>query len=94
MGENSCSITRGRRRTNVTKVGVDPAQIVTKLREALDDSQFWHNNEIFDPIETAVRIHHRLVQVDPYVNGNGRDARFVADLYLHLVGEPDLPWGT
>ena len=82
----------GRRRTRVTNIGVDPTRIVTQLRNALADAQYWHDNSIFDPVERAVRIHHRLVFIHPYVNGNGRHARFVADLYLHLIGEPTLPW--
>ena len=41
-----------------------------------------------------MRLHHRLVFVHPYRNGNGRHARLIADLYLHLNGEPRLTWGT
>lgn len=82
----------GRRRTRSTNIGVEPAQIVMQLRDALDDATFWHTNVTFGPHEIAVRIHHRLVQVHPYVNGNGRHARFIADLYLHLIGEASLPW--
>lgn len=82
----------GRRRTTATNIGVDPAQIVAQLGDALDDARFWHDHAIFDPAERAVRVHHRLVLVHPYVNGNGRHARFVADLYLHLFGVAPLPW--
>ena len=28
------------------------------------------------------RIHHRLVKIHPFVNGNGRHARLVADIFL------------
>ena len=82
----------GKRRTRVTNIGVDPAQILTQLKNALDDARYWHENETFAPIEIAVRLHHRLVQVHPYVNGNGRHARLVADLYIHLRGEAPLAW--
>lgn len=82
----------GKRRTKDTNIGAAPAQIVTRLKDALDDARYWHDHATFDRIETAVRIHHRLVQVHPYVNGNGRHARFVADLYLHVIGEAALPW--
>jgi fido (protein-threonine AMPylation protein) len=40
-----------------------------------------------------VRFHHRLVFVHPYVNGNGRHARLVADLYIRLVNGSTLQWG-
>ncbi len=82
----------GKRRTKDTNIGVDPAHIVTRLKDAIDDARYWHGHNTFDRIETAVRIHHRIVQVHPYVNGNGRHARFVADLYLHVTGEAVLPW--
>lgn len=82
----------GKRRTNVTNIGAEPAQIVTRLKDALDDARYWHDHDTFDRVETAVRIHHRLVQVHPYANGNGRHARFVADLYLHVIGEAALGW--
>ena len=82
----------GTRRTRDTNVGVDPAEIVVRLKDALDDARYWHDHNTFDRIETAVRIHHRIVQVHPYVNGNGRHARFVADLYLHVNGEGTLSW--
>lgn len=82
----------GKRRIRATNIGVHPTRIVQQLRDALDDATFWHEHATFDSVERAVRLHHRLVLVHPYVNGNGRHARFVADLYLHVNGEPLLPW--
>lgn len=81
----------GLRRTRVTNIGVDPTQIVAQLHDILDDARYWHANGVFDPVETAVRAHHRLVSVHPYVNGNGRHARFVADLHMRATGEAVLP---
>jgi Fic family protein len=57
---------------------------------ACDDAAFWHANDVFAPAEIAVRIHHRLVCVHPYPNGNGRQTRLLADLYLHITGEARL----
>ena len=84
----------GKRRTRATTIGAAPAQIVTQLKGTLDDAKYWNDNGTFDPMETAVRIHHRLVSVHPYVNGNGRHARLVADLYLRLVNGATLQWGA
>ncbi len=83
----------GKRRTRATTIGVTPTQIVTQLKDTLDDVRYWHDHATFDPVETAVRVHHRLVFVHPYVNGNGRHARLVADLYLHIVDGSSLRWG-
>jgi fido (protein-threonine AMPylation protein) len=55
--------------------------------------QYWHMHETFEAVERAVRLHHRLVSVHPFRNGNGRHARFMADLYLHSIGLARLSWG-
>jgi Fic-DOC domain mobile mystery protein B len=83
----------GKRRTRETNIGVEPTQIVTETKLVLDDGAYWHVHETYAASERAVRIHHRLVSVHPYRNGNGRHARFLADLYLHSIGEPRLTWG-
>ena len=83
----------GKRRTKATTIGVTPTQIVTQLKDTLDDVRYWRDHETFNPVETAVRVDHRLVFVHPDVNGNGRHARLVADLYLHIVDGSSLRWG-
>lgn len=44
--------------------------------------------------EIAARFHHRLVQIHPFVNGNGRHARLVTDKLLRIVGEEEFTWGS
>ncbi len=83
----------GKRRRCLTNIGVDPSDIATQMKLAFDDAAFWHANDVFAPAELAVRIHHRLVCVHPYPNGNGRQTRLMADLYLHITGRVRLTWG-
>lgn len=83
----------GRFRQRDSNIGVDPYLIPQNLRDALDDAIYWHENETFDATEIAVRLHHRIVAVHPYPNGNGRHSRFMADLYMRLRTLPRLPWG-
>ena len=83
----------GKRRRRLANIGVDPSEIMTQMKLALDDAIFWHANDVFAPNELAVRIHHRLVRVHPYPNGNGRQTRLLADLYLHVTDRPRLTWG-
>jgi len=66
-------------------IGVDPVQIGVELRKLLDDAQFWVVHETYDPYEIAVRLHHRLVYIHLFPNGNGRHARIVADALLTKV---------
>ena len=46
------------------------------------------------PDEFAVRVHHRVVKIHPFRNGNGRHSRLLADLLLerHFKLEP-FTWG-
>ena len=84
----------GTRRRRETNFGMAPHQIPTALRQALDDARFWHEHEV-DPVDhRAARIHHRLVLVHPFPNGNGRCTRLIADLYLQSVGSPSFSWAS
>jgi Fic-DOC domain mobile mystery protein B len=83
----------GTQRRRETNVGIDPAQIASRTKQALDDALYWHENATFELDELSVRIHFRLVDIHPFPNGNGRCTRLVADLYRHSVGSPFLPWG-
>ena len=83
----------GKQRPREANVGIDPIEIPTATRSLLDDAMYWHDHDVYDAIERAVRLHHRLVSVHPFRNGNGRHARFMADLYLHTIERPRLSWG-
>lgn len=63
-------------------IGVDPAQIGVQLHMLLDDACFWIDNGTYEPSEAAVRLHHRLVYIHLFPNGNGRHARILADALL------------
>jgi len=52
------------------------------------------NNTTFPIREIAVRLHHRLVSIHPFPNGNGRFSRLFADLYLLQHNEPRFSWGS
>ena len=41
----------------------------------------------------AARYHHRLVSIQPFPNGNGRHARFMADLLLKELTGKIFTWG-
>lgn len=57
------------------------------------DLEVWRAGSAYSPEETAVRLHHRIVWIHPFENGNGRHARLLADLYLFRAGCPPLDWG-
>src|SRR5574344_655011 len=81
-------------RTTERNIGVAPYEISSKLKILLDDIKFWIENKTFEELEIAVRFHHRLVQIHPFPNGNGRLSRLIADLLMRKFGLPDLNWGA
>jgi fido (protein-threonine AMPylation protein) len=42
----------------------------------------------------AVRLHHQLVVIHPWPNGNGRHARLVADIVVAAGRGAPLTWGA
>jgi len=74
-------------------IGVDPIQIVIQLRQLLDDARYWIENDTYPPIELAARLHHKLVYIHLFPNGNGRHARIMVDAVLtKLMDEPAIDW--
>ncbi|MCY4334578.1 MAG: mobile mystery protein B [Litoreibacter sp.] len=72
----------GTYRLREKNIGIEPYQISMQLRILLADARFWAENDIFDPLEAGARFHHRMVQIHPFLNGNGRHARVATDIYL------------
>ena len=83
----------GEYRATERNIGVAPYQIPVKLKGLFDDVKFWIENHTFPNLEIAVRLHHRLVLIHPFPNGNGRISRLMADLLMQQLGEPRLYWG-
>ena len=84
----------GKFRTTERNIGVAPYQIQPKLRILLDDIKFWIDNKTYPEKEIAIRFHHKLVQIHPFPNGNGRISRIMADLLMRQFGEKSLDWGS
>ena len=83
----------GEYRMTERNIGVAPYQIPVKLKTLFDDVKFWMENHTSPNLEIAVRLHHRLVLIHPFPNGNGRISRLMADLLMQQLGEPRLYWG-
>lgn len=74
-------------------IGVEPYRIAMDLRQLLDDCQYWIDHQTYEPDEIAMRFSHRLVQIHPFPNGNGRHSRVAADLLLKKLGQDRFSWG-
>lgn len=83
----------GEYRITERNIGVAPYQIPMKLMQLFDDLNFWIDNKTYSNHEIAVRLHHKLVQIHPFPNGNGRVSRLMADLVLRELEGKTLYWG-
>lgn len=75
------------------RIGSDNYKIPVDLRALTDDVQAWIEYKSFPPDEIALRFHHRLTQIHPFPNGNGRFSRLAADLLIVRLGGKRFTWG-
>jgi Fic-DOC domain mobile mystery protein B len=64
------------------------------VHNAFADAREWLQHETYPLQESAVRLHHQLVRVHPWPNGNGRHARLMADIVVQSRGGDELTWGA
>ena len=85
----------GQFRTTNKNIGVDKFRIRIELRNLLDDCKYWIKNKAFSKDEIAVRFSHRLVNIHPFANGNGRHSRLIADILVsNGLGRTHFTWGS
>ncbi len=65
----------GNFRTTEKNIGCDPMQIRVNLYNLFEDVKCWIEFDHYKSLELSARIHHQLVKIHPFSNGNGRHAR-------------------
>jgi Fic-DOC domain mobile mystery protein B len=76
-----------------TNIGVSHHMIRQDLRQLYTEATGWLECNVYPADEFAVRLHHRVVSIHPFRNGNGRHARMLADLAMvRHFGLERLPW--
>jgi Fic-DOC domain mobile mystery protein B len=83
----------GQYRRTERNIGIAPHLIGAQTSQLMSDAAYWLEQGTYAPTELAVRVHHGLVLIHPFANGNGRHARMMADLVLRRLGQPALSWG-
>lgn len=74
-------------------IGINPLYIGVRFRSLVDDARYWAENGTYRPLEAGASFHHRLVQIHPFPNGNGRHSRIPVDEYLkHHIGHEPIDW--
>lgn len=74
-------------------IGIEAHRIAVDLAAMFDDARYWVEHNTYRRDEIAVRLHHRLVAIHPFPNGNGRHARLMADLLIEKLGGEPFSWG-
>ncbi len=82
----------GKIRTKNYNIGVDWHNIQDELKKLVDDLNYWQKEKTFDLLQQSIRLHHKLVQIHAFVNGNGRHARLVSDIFLFSYNQKMPTW--
>lgn len=81
-------------RNTEKNIGVKQYMITHDLRNLLDDTIYWIENQTYSPHEIAIRFKHRLVAIHCFPNGNGRHSRLMADIMIEKIFHlPPFTWG-
>lgn len=70
-------------------LGVPWHQVETQLFGVIQDLPFWKAMPL---VEQAARLHHKAVAIHPFLNGNGRWSRMLANIWLKLHGSQPTIW--
>ena len=82
----------GAYRQSDKNIGVDWRTIAVEVRNLVDDGSWWLRERVYDIDEAALRLHHRLVYIHPFPDGNGRHARLWCDLLLRQHDRSPIAW--
>ena len=82
----------GKYRTRELNLGIDSSQIATAVRSLLEFTRYRiGDNQDLDLV--TCELHHRLVAIHPFVNGNGRHGRLFVDLLRASLVLRPFNWG-
>lgn len=76
--------TKNVRITGAEKAPPDWSKVVKLMDEMIE--KIAKNKK--HPVETSAFLHHRFVEIHPFIDGNGRVARLLTNLYLISQGYP------
>ena len=80
----------GEFRKSKKNIGISWVRIGIELKNLMDDTKYWIENNTYSPDEIAIRFKHRLVSIHCFPNGNGRHSRMMADIIMESIFDEDL----
>jgi len=84
----------GAYRMTERNLGIPHLQIRESIAILMGDTRYRLEDKTCAIDEIATIFHHRLVQIHPFANGNGRHARLFADALLVAHGQAPFIWGS
>lgn len=84
----------GRYRTSEKNIGVPWGRVPEEVRKLCADAGYWQTHRTYPWDEFGARLHHRLVAIHAFPNGNGRHARLFTDAVMARGGQPLFSWGA
>ena len=83
----------GEFRRSEKNIGITWTRIGSELKNLLDDTKYWIENNTYSPEEIAIRFKHRIVSIHCFPNGNGRHSRLMADIIIESIfGKEIFSW--
>jgi Fic-DOC domain mobile mystery protein B len=83
----------GKYRTDRLNIGVEFHLIPEQIKLLCGDFSYWNSDRgSMPPLEIAARLQNRLTRIHPFINGNGRHARLITDIFFHSVKHPLPKW--
>ncbi len=80
----------GKFRLLQTNIGIAPEQIAVQLRSEMDNLRYrWEEIHDLDPQTLGLLAHIAVVRIHPFVDGNGRATRLLADVVLAAAATGD-----
>jgi len=84
----------GKYRTRDLSLGVEFTLVAESVRALMDNAKLWVDDNALDSDTLACQLHHQLVLIHPFVNGNGRLSRLMSDILLTSMGSEPFTWGA
>ena len=81
----------GRFRECELNLGSPAYRVSVDLQTLLDDLRAWSEFGMGE-VEQATRLHHRAVQIHPFMNGNGRWSRMLGNIRLKMITGRVVVW--
>jgi fido (protein-threonine AMPylation protein) len=81
----------GQPRKKNLNLGAPWQHVESQLFGLLKDLSLWSQSGM-ELLDQAVLLHHKAVFIHPFLNGNGRWSRLLANIWLKQNDAPDVQW--